>query len=517
MGGVVRDERGIAMIAVVVVGFILFSLVTATLVFAVNSLDVSRRDQDWNAALAAAEAGLDDYLLRLNADGGYWRYSATNLPPDGNRAFVQWTNIPGPSNQGRFRYDVDTSQLLTNGTIRIVSSGKVNDVVRSVESVLRRRNFLDYLYFTEYETLDPLEYPSDQRAWAQQNCLRHYYDRPGRDPRCVEINFFTRDRIRGPLHTNDALLVSGNPRFEGETSTSWNDPSGKRWRDGLAARGQGRSVPSWARNNDPAFGPPLRMPPNNTALKAEADPALGGQGCLYSGPTRITLRATGTMDVTSPFTPSGGSCGVGTNRPLPRNGVIYVENLRPNNPNAGCRTHPLGYPIANDRTTYSCSAGDVFVSGMLDGQLTIASENNIVVTGDLVYEDAGRYDDLLGLVANNHVQIYHPVHRTNGSNLSGSVSDLDIHAAILSVQHSFIVQNYSSGAPLGRLSVLGAIGQQFRGPVGTFSGNQVSTGYEKDYVYDQRLRYLSPPKFLDPVQSAWRVAVWSEIAPAHRP
>lgn len=91
------DERGIAMIAVIIVGFILFSLVTATLVFAINSLDVARHDQDWNAALAAAEAGIDDYLYRLNRDGSYWRYSATNLPPDGNRAFVQWTRIPGPT------------------------------------------------------------------------------------------------------------------------------------------------------------------------------------------------------------------------------------------------------------------------------------------------------------------------------------------------------------------------------------------------------------------------------------
>lgn len=389
-----------------------------------------------------------------------------------------------------------------------MASGKINDVVRSVESVLRRRNFLDYLYFTEYETLDPIEYPSQQRTWAQQNCLRHYYDRPARHQDCVEIHFFSRDRIRGPLHTNDALLISGNPRFEGETTTSWNNPSGRRWR--------GNGVPAWARNGDPAYGPPLRMPPNNTALKAEADHALGGEGCLYAGPTRVTLKPTGTMDVASPFTPPGAACRSGTNLALPRNGVLYVENLRPANPSAGCRSHPLGYPIANDRTSYSCSAGDVFVSGTLDGQLTIAAENNVVVTGDLVYEDGGRDDDLLGLIANNHVQIYHPVHRSSGANLA-PLGDLDIHAAILSVQHSFIVQNYQYGRPLGRLSVLGAIGQQFRGPVGTFSGNQAASGYEKDYVYDQRLRYLSPPKYLDPVQSAWRVAVWSEIEPAHAP
>ena len=42
-----------------------------------------------------------------------------------------------------------------------------------------------------------------------------------------------------------------------------------------------------------------------------------------------------------------------------------------------------------------------------------------------------------------------------------------IDAAILSLQHSFIVDNYQCGAKLGKLTVNGAIAQQFRGPVGT--------------------------------------------------
>ena len=53
------------------------------------------------------------------------------------------------------------------------------------------------------------------------------------------------------------------------------------------------------------------------------------------------------------------------------------------------------------------------------------------------------------------------------------------------------------------MTVTGAIGQKFRGPVGTFgSGN---TGYIKNYTYDDRLRYISPPHFLDPVESAWHI------------
>jgi hypothetical protein len=59
------------------------------------------------------------------------------------------------------------------------------------------------------------------------------------------------------------------------------------------------------------------------------------------------------------------------------------------------------------------------------------------------------------------------------------------------------------------LHIDGAIAQRYRGPVGQSGSN--ATGYLKQYVYDQRLKYLSPPKFLDPVASSWGVATWAEI------
>ena len=57
------------------------------------------------------------------------------------------------------------------------------------------------------------------------------------------------------------------------------------------------------------------------------------------------------------------------------------------------------------------------------------------------------------------------------------------------------------------MKVDGAIAQRFRGPVGTFNSSTGLgvTGYTKDYNYDQRLRYRSPPFFLDPISAAWRI------------
>ena len=127
---------------------------------------------------------------------------------------------------------------------------------------------------------------------------------------------------------------------------------------------------------------------------------------------------------------------------------------------------------------------------------------------------------MLGLIANNFVRVRHPVTRSGDdcNNATGTMQDVRIEAAMLTLAHSFIVDNYRCGDRLGTLTVVGAIAQKFRGTVGTFntSTGQISTGYAKDYEYDDRLKYRSPPYFLDPVSAAWRVTRANEQVPASR-
>ena len=525
------DEQGIALITVLLITMIALALVSALTAYALGSQPISKHDQDWNAALSAAQAGLNDYIYRLNQNGNYWQYSATNLPPDGNLAFKQYVAVPGPTNQGYFRYKADTSTLATDGTIKLTVTGNVNGVTRTIYSTLRRRSFLDYLYFTNYETKDPALYldPPDPftPTQAQNNCAK--YDYAGRNANCIDIYFISQDTINGPLHSNDEIHICGNPTFNGPVTTSYNPASGNRWFD------CGGSNPHFQSSGDPKYAAPLQMPPNNAALKLDADGTKGGQGCLYTGPTQITLNSNGTMTVVSPETKTAtnANCGPGTNVPLPANGVVYVQNVPsvssdPNYwngcpyttaPVAGTYPYPPGLivPIKNDANTYSCTAGDVFVSGTLKGQLTIGSENNINIVGNTTYASGTSGTDVLGLVADDDVNVFHPVQVSSlsggctGTNLAGSLSNPQIDAAILSIQHTFIVPYYNCGNPLGTLNVLGAIAQEYRGPVGTFSGSSIVTGYAKGYTYDSRLKYLSPPLFLNPVSAAWQVVTWGEI------
>lgn len=529
-----RDESGIALVAVIILSAILMAMVGATATLAVNSLDNSKRDQDWNAALSAAEAGLDDYLYRLNRDSEYWQFNAANLPPDGNVAFSQWVNVPGSGN-GQFRYSVDVSQLTSQGIIKVTASGNVNGVTRTIEGQLRRRNFLDYLYFTEYETVDPALYTGYpfSSSTAQALCAHRYWDTVGRHPSCMDITFITQDIIKGPLHTNDALLLSGSPQFQGPTTTSWDgtcqnsycSPDTDRYRGATA-------TPVFSRPGDPAYAAPLSLPPSNTAIRTKADPAQGGVGCMYTGPTRITLNSNGTMNVTSPLTKSS-NCQTGNGVSLPVNGVIYVQSVPTSgDPNytATCPVgsgNPLGYPVSGDLNTaqYGCFDGDAFVSGTLKGKLTVAAQDSIVITGNLTYEGGSTGSDILGLIADNYVEIYHPVSCsswnngfcTSASNMTGSLSNPQVYAAVLTIKHSFRVQSHGYGTTLGTLTVYGSLGQLYRGPVGTFSNGSPVTGYAKNYTYDQRLSYTSPPHYLDPVASAWGIKTWAECAPMSVP
>jgi hypothetical protein len=121
-----------------------------------------------------------------------------------------------------------------------------------------------------------------------------------------------------------------------------------------------------------------------------------------------------------------------------------------------------------------------------------------------------------GLVANNFIRVMHGVNRTGttpsncgfgDSNISSyTLPDVEIDAAILALQHSFIVDNYDCGSAIsGHLNVTGAIAQIFRGTVGTGGGGTVNSGYLKNYNYDNRLAVLQPPYLFDLASSAWRV------------
>src|SRR4029077_11629256 len=85
---------------------------------AIQQLPLARHDQNHESALAAAEAGVDDYLTNLAQNQNYCTYSARNPDPAGNTAFTACTAVPaGNPNNQYFRYNVNTSQTASTGIV----------------------------------------------------------------------------------------------------------------------------------------------------------------------------------------------------------------------------------------------------------------------------------------------------------------------------------------------------------------------------------------------------------------
>jgi hypothetical protein len=235
----------------------------------------------------------------------------------------------------------------------------------------------------------------------------------------------------------------------------------------------------------------LDLPDSNTQLESVAT----NSSSRYAGKTTIRLRDN-VMDITNA---SGAKT---TGVAWPTSGVVYVAN------NGSCQTD---IPTTADYDEPD-SCGNVYVSGTYSQSLTIAAANDIIIAPTLggTSTDADLRmsggDAMLGLIANNFVRVLHKGDRPDCNNAIAPVmTNVTIQAAILSLQHSFIVDNYQCEPKLGTLTVTGAIVQKYRGPVGTGTATSNVSGYLKNYWYDDRFRYRSPPYFLTPVDASWDV------------
>ena len=581
----VRDERGAALITVLGLMAVMSIMAIAALGFATNNIGYARDSQDRSGAVAAAQAGVEDFLARLNQCDGYWDTPCSGDP--GNPALEGgWVDVPNADLEtpARFRYEVLTTPADRPGVLELESTGRVDGQERTVVATLRKVGFLKFIYYTDFESVDPLitqrtvrprsyagsgDYTdivyhgfesADDFRRVTDACRRYHYGNAdsGRpsfaervtykyrgSPRSTsvshdcELQFFTGDKIDGPLHSNDALLVADGAWFADPTvQTSWPatatpapDPTDwfrKSWAGSQPSRGT-PAEPGYR----PRYADPMPMPPSNIEIRAAADPAQGGQGCLYRGATRITFRDDGRLDVHSPLSRNNElnrGCGKNLNNKTtvdgPTNGVVYVDTGT-----GTCSGKVLGaFPESGDVSgiQYLCTSGDAFVEGTVDGRFTVATADDVIVVDDVVYEGGLAGDDVLGLVANNNVETYHPVKTCSSGTRcqfgeqsfgaqfdklrDGGVTQVD--AAILSVNHSFTVQAYDRGVEEGTLLVRGGIYQRHRGPVGSTytrpDGSTVTSGYIKDYRYDPRLLSLPPPYFLNPEDAAWEVVAFTE-------
>jgi hypothetical protein len=521
------DDRGFAMVAVIGIMAITGLFLAAGFAAADGDLPVVQNSKDRKRAYAAAEAGLEYYRYQLVQDNDYWTRCdnvpgpATGVPAPITQAGAanrNWRNLPGsdarytiellPAKGFNSCVEGNESTMLekSTGTFRIRATGQAGGVTRSIVATFRRASFLDYLYFTDFETTDPAAYPtSAQRAVADTNCANKYRaDRVG----CQEIQFREPDALNGPLHTNDDLLTCDRPSF------------GRDDNDVVEVSGPSPGYHPACSNVMPTFKgifkyeqKPLAMPSSNRELKTVtgADRYVGRTTIRLNGASYTAILRDGST----------------VTKAIPNAGVIYVDN----GPNCTGKVPPV---IATYSESADCAV--VYVSGTYSKSLTIGSAGDIVIrppanasdsNGDIIHTN----DAILGLIAQEFIRYYHPVTNSvwvgaargcdNAGGTNPYMKTVRIDAAMLALDHSITTDNFNCGDRLDNLTIDGALAQPYRGTVGATGtdprdGRRNQSGFIKDYNYDDRLRFRSPPYFLTPVDAAWKVIRTNEQVPAAR-
>lgn len=598
-----HTDDGVALPTVFGIGMVMMIMIAVSMSAVTSGLNKTRTDENWNAALNAAQAGVQEYQSRLSNDSTYWRYGnpaslfsrgsdgipEVVAPPAGraNPAFGiggSWANVEGSQGRAQYRYEVNTDRYQAQGKLQLRATGRVGSTTRSIVVDLKQDGFINWLYFTGYEVQDP---QFTGKAFCADRYAYGLNARPlGSDANeCAQIQFGrvgAPDVFDGPVHSNDMLYICNAEFRSAVTSTA--TPT-RATRAGTCTGGTPPSAVTYA--------PAVVIPQTNATDRRQTfidDAEVARPGCLYTGPTKITFSMVGgvaKMNIVSPWTKvtnprpgelSGVSkpeCGnvaamhtsAGSTVDALDSNLMFVQNVPTNTSNVNgwasgttpnwsgtavvCGTDAsMGgwtfgthkYPITNEfspegsstsAVAYGCRNGDAYVQGVVGSAVTVSSENYVYVMGD-VTNPAGIETAMTGLIGNNGVIVYNPVSASqttcrtqdNRGNctawnygapytalLGSSGTNRTIHGALMSVQHTIQVQNYSRVAR-GTLTVVGSMAQKYRGPTGT-SGS-ATTGYTKAYSYDKRFLSTAPPKFLTPTSTTYGITQTATTPTAYR-
>jgi type II secretory pathway pseudopilin PulG len=497
------DERGFTLLATVGVMFVTAMLLTAAFIVATGDSHLSYRDTASKQAYYAAVAGIQQYEYELQANPDYWQTCKTpsGTLPEESHAEYEIKLLPAKgqtecSTAAPFTSMIESSGAAAN-TFRVKSTGKVGPATRSVVSTFEVAGFLDYIYFTNFEQGDPKIFEPGK----EKECEKKYYTQWSAEGKsCVSIEFATGDSVNGPMHTNDSADVGGAATFgrEGHNPADVVEINGGTY----PTAGCKTTAKYYTASGCYTKGATLQPPENDTSLGFYVEPENTFEGVTY-----LELKGSegteGKIAVTT-----YDSKGVEQKKTInwPKNGLIYVKE----SPSVSC-TYEFSIASSDEETERKNEkgCGTVYVKGTYKKSLTVAGERELVINGEIyptnVAASLGSAPSgtaTLGLIASKFVRIYH---ECSGSKNGVSLENPWIYAAILSTEHSFIVDHYDCGATLGKLHIYGAIAQNYRGAVGTGGGFGGGTGYLKDYKYDERLATEEPPYFLAPLKAGWKI------------
>ena len=198
-----RAEDGFTMGVVLIAAFIVTIVATVALGAATGDLNGNRNSLDQKQAYDAAQAGINDYAFHLNNDNSYWaKCDGVPIPnavnqigstlkrravPGSTTASYAIELVPATGQTSCKTNDPIGSMIEPNGpmggTFRIRSTGYAGNEKRSIVTTFKRTSFLDYVYFTQYETSDPVTYGDPDISRRGERRVREVAARGPAQPR----------------------------------------------------------------------------------------------------------------------------------------------------------------------------------------------------------------------------------------------------------------------------------------------------------------------------------------------
>lgn len=441
-------------------------------------------------ALQAAEAGVADYVAKLAQDRKYhlhYVHPAESTRRDSTGRVVAagggWGDVPAwtyptPLNAWRqlangYEYNLEIVPGSTgNSALTIISTGRKQGgrtELRRVEVKVKPSSVADFLLITNGGVNYRADAVTRGKVYAGQST--------------AIVNgapVITKQNIDHPGTAYADLLAEGQVTNVNLT----------RLKDGARAIDSDSVLP------DPGTGfatPPIRTElPNPINFNLFTDSMVDVQaaagtafGVKLDDPAvalwEMTFRADATIAVRrctlngdpAEVQPTCG--GIPDIRPMPTNGAIYTGQ-------------------------------STIVSGVVDGQATVVSNFDIIIGGDITYEQRG--NDVIGLIAKNGVH--------NAVWLStGADNTLDIYAAIIAQQERFRSWDTQTVRYI-QMRHVGSTATMMR-PYQVYTSNQtgLSTGGidgPRVYEYDPNLQFLEPP-YYPTLEEGYEVTSFRELVP----
>ncbi len=513
--GILRNQKGLVLPIALIFLVILSIMGIAAIMTSTSTTGIFGGLRRADEALYYAEAGVEAAKrLIAQASPNFDQVYANSGQMSGLEGTISYGNgsyaVVLLNNEDDPGYPQHTGDLNLekDGRYIIHSKGVASDAAKTLEVVVE--SFSRFFYFTEWE-----EAPGKQ---TETDISEKY------------VFFRTGDSMDGPVHSNHALHISGNPTFSALASSNESAYY-------LAGSASEASIfpggTNWNRLVTLPVGPDKVFGTDDDLTDVKNGATATGRiidtydaGTCQPWEHRVHFRGDrGQQADIYKKNPSSGdwtfveTLTIGANF----NGVIYFHGGGPIHVGGKIRDNGTANQIGKLDPTGG-------IASMVRGRWTICSAKEstdvidppgeIRIVGDIKYDGSYTGGDpfptdptgLLGLVSANNVVILE-----GGEDTAQTIRNngITIHASIMATSNDnatfSVVTALLEGVDgsLGKqINLLGGIIQYCRGVVGKFNVAGLTQGFQKNYRYDTRLYYMTPPAF--PLALNLKMKSWKE-------